>query len=71
MSLLAYLNLKKKKKTNEHPCLLNPHGPLSKRIPSPCIETANKQMTELVLTKTNKRGPYKKYMPEEKTTVAL
>ena len=39
---------------------------LSQRIPSSCNEATNKQVTELVLMKTNKKGLYKKHTPEKK-----
>ena len=65
MSLLVYFQV-----TNKRPCLPSPHGSLSRWIPSSCIEAANKQVAEIMVTNTNKRGLYKKYTPEEKTTVA-
>ena len=54
----------------------NPQGSLSRRIPSSCIESANKQVSaELAAsirstTTKRKRGPYNRYMPKEKAKIA-
>ena len=69
MSLYAYFQ-----KTSKS-CLPNPQGPLSKQLPSSCIESANKHVEELAKqttmeTKSRKRGPYKKYTPKDKAEVA-
>ena len=54
----------------------NPQGSLSRRIPSSCIESANKQVSaELAAsirstTTKRKRGPYNRYMPKEKAEIA-
>ena len=57
------------KKTNKCPCLSNPHGPLSKRIPSSCIEAANKQVSRASANenKQTKEDPADKN--EQKRTV--
>ena len=69
MSLYAYFE-----KTSKS-CLPNPQGPLSKQLPSSCIESANQQVEELakqttIVGKSGKRGPYKKYSPKERAEVA-
>ena len=69
MSLYAYFHKMSKS------CLPNPQGPLSKQLPSSCIESANKHVEELAKkttmeTKSHKRGPYKKYTPKDRADVA-
>ena len=69
MSLYAYFQ-----KTSKR-FLSNPQGPLSKQLPSFCIESTNKHVEELAKeitmgTKSRKRGPYKKYTPKDKAEVA-
>ena len=70
MSLCAYFQ-----KMNKS-CLPNPQGPLSKQLPSSCIESANNHVEEVTKQMTTegakgrKRGPYKKYTPNDKAEVA-
>uniref|UniRef100_A0A1X7SSP5 Uncharacterized protein n=1 Tax=Amphimedon queenslandica TaxID=400682 RepID=A0A1X7SSP5_AMPQE len=67
MSLLKYFNKS---------VLPNPEGPLSDRVPTAVISSANKEVKDLVstssraTTSTAKRGPYLSYTEEEKVRIA-
>ena len=68
MSLYTYFH-----KTTSLP---NPQGPLSRWIPSSCIESTDKQVSaefaapiQSAITTTT-RGPYNKYTPKEKGEIA-
>ena len=70
MSLCAYFQ-----KTSKS-CLPNPRGPLSKQLPSSCIESANNHVEEVAKQTTTegakgrKRGPYIEYTPKDRAEVA-
>ena len=70
MSLYAYFQRTSKS------CLPNPQGPLSKQLPSSCIESANNHVEEVTKQTTTegakgrKRGPYKKCTPNDRAEVA-
>ena len=49
--------------------LPNPRGPLSQRISSAAIASANREVQSL-LSKTRKRSPYQRYIPEERAVIA-
>ena len=71
-TLYAYFQKTSASKT----CLPNPQGPLSKQLPSSCIESANdhvQKVTEQTVAegaKGRKRGPYKKYISKDMAEVA-
>ena len=46
----------------------NPRSPLSSKIPSRAIESANKEVED-ILSKSKRKGPYRRYTPEERATI--